>query len=67
MALLMTALTLACTVCNSGGGKEVRAGILDDHLTVSLLATLLPFAVVALVTACIHFAPPRRSRHDRTR
>jgi hypothetical protein len=56
---------LACTICDTGTGDQVRAGIADDHLGLSLLAVLLPFAVALGVTAAIHFGfPGARNKHD---
>ena len=45
---------LACPICDSPTGEQVRAGIAGDGLTIGVLATLLPFAITAAVVAVIH-------------
>ena len=66
-AWVLTALAtpaLACPVCDTGTGEQVRAGIVGGDLGWGLLATLLPFAVVLGVAAAIHFGPPgTRKKH----
>jgi hypothetical protein len=53
----------ACTVCDGGAGRQVRAGIIDGDLAMNLFATLLPFAVLLCVVAAIHFGwRPMRKR-----
>jgi hypothetical protein len=56
-AILWSALApiLACPVCDTGTGREVRAGILGGDLVVTLLAVTLPFTLVAAVVAFVHF------------
>ena len=49
-----------CTVCHTETAVQVRAGIADDRLAVNVLATVLPFVVVAGVAALIHFGPAGR-------
>lgn len=49
-----------CPVCNSGTGQQVRAQLLDQHLGISVLATVVPFLIVAIVVAAIHFGGPCR-------
>ena len=63
--LLAAGDAAACPVCDSGTGRQVRAGILDGDLGLNLLATLLPFMVVLAVVAAIHFGPPRSSKPRR--
>jgi hypothetical protein len=53
---------LACPVCDSGTGQQVRAGIMDDSFGLSVLATALPFIVVLGITAFIHFGLPQASK-----
>jgi hypothetical protein len=48
----------ACTVCDGGTGRQVRARILDGDFGTNLIATLLPFALLAGVVAAIHFGWP---------
>jgi hypothetical protein len=44
-----------CPVCSSGTGRQVRAGLVDGNMGVSVLATVLPFVVLGGVVAGIHF------------
>ena len=58
----------ACPVCDRETGREVRAGIFDEHFGFNLAATVLPFGVLLALTAAIHFGwpgwhrPPEGSR-----
>lgn len=63
--LLMTLIgteAAACPVCDGETGREVRAGVFDESFGSNLLATLLPFLLVAGVAATIHFGGRRESR-----
>ena len=60
--VLAAAPARACPVCRTGTGRQVRAGIVGDDLGPGVLATVLPFAVVAGVTAAIHFGGRGRER-----
>ena len=51
---------LACPVCDSATGQEVRAGIFGADFASNLLAVVLPFAAVAAVVAAVHFGVPLR-------
>ncbi len=50
---------LACPVCDTGTGREVRAGILGGDVALTLLAVTLPFTLVACIVAFIHFGRPK--------
>ena len=56
--LLTASLAVACPLCESATGREVRAGIFDKHFAATLLAVLLPFPVLAAVVALIYRGPP---------
>ena len=47
--------TLACPVCDTATGEQVRAGIMDDQFAFNLFATLLPFPFLVGIVAFIHF------------
>lgn len=49
---------LACPLCKSETGRQVRAGIFDADFGYNLLLTLLPFIVLLAVVALIHFGVP---------
>jgi hypothetical protein len=59
-ATLMPVLCLACTVCDSTAGQEVRAGLVNGDIVSNLLAVLLPFVAFAGVVAFVHFCPATR-------
>lgn len=61
LAALAAGPAAACTVCDTGAGDAVRAGIRKD-LAVNLAATVLPFAAAGAVVLAVHFglAPDRR-------
>jgi hypothetical protein len=44
----------ACTVCNSGTGAAVRAGIAQESLLLTLLGTLSPFPILLVIVLAIH-------------
>ena len=54
VAILATP-ALACPVCDSGTGEQVRAGILDEQFAFNVFATLVPFPILVGVAAFIHF------------
>lgn len=59
---------LACPMCESEIGQQVRAGIFDDTFGKKLVLTLLPFPILIALVAFIHYGPPtlRRTRPDST-
>lgn len=51
---------LACPLCHSGTGKEVRAGIFGGgDFLFNLFVVVAPFPILALVVAWIYYGPPR--------
>ena len=59
-------LAFACPVCHTETGQQVRAGIFDEHFGRNLVLTLLPFPVLAVIAAAIHFGIPGGSRKRNT-
>ena len=49
-------------MCDTGTGRQVRAGIFDDDFGQTLLAVALPFPVLLAVVAAIHFGGPATRR-----
>ena len=49
---------LACPLCDTTTAQQVRAGLLDQHLGVSVVGVLLPFAIVFAIVAVVHFGWP---------
>ena len=64
MVLMFAPPALACPVCDSPTGGEVRAGIAGDGLAAGLLGTLLPFALTAAVVALVHCGGSTRRAGD---
>jgi hypothetical protein len=62
LSLMLAGAASACPLCDSDTGQEVRAELVDEHLGVSVMATVAPFAVVLGVVAAVHFGPPRIRR-----
>lgn len=56
--LLGVAPALACPLCESVTGRQVRAGIFGEDFGYNLLVTTLPFPVLLLIVALIHFGWP---------
>ncbi len=51
--------SVACPVCDTGTGEQVRAGILNEKFGSTLVTVLLPFPILLAVVAVIHFGWPR--------
>ena len=56
--LLLPSLTVACTVCNTDTGQQVRGGIFGDDFWSTLLAVASPFPILLLALAAIHLGLP---------
>lgn len=54
-------LSLACTVCDSAIGREVRNGIFQEQFWPTLLSVIAPFPVLIAAVAAIHFFLPPNS------
>jgi hypothetical protein len=64
LVLILGAPCGACPVCDTGTGRQVRAGILDENFGRTLLAVALPFPVLLAVVAVVHFGwPPFRHQN----
>lgn len=69
---LATTMVLACTVCETDLGQQIRAGIFDGHFWPTLVAVLAPFPILlvaaALVPAAIGIRPaakkPNQDPHE---
>jgi len=55
MAMTMAAPALACPICDTATGQQVRSGIVDSHFAFNVVATLLPFPILIAIAAFIHF------------
>ena len=53
-ALFSSATAMACPLCHSPAGEQVRAGIFNDAFGLRLLVTTLPFAVFAALVAWLY-------------
>jgi uncharacterized membrane protein len=64
--LVSASTALACPLCDSETGRQVRAGIFNADFVTNLVLTLLPFPVLLGLVAWIHFGPtPDPVRHLR--
>ncbi|MFL5814104.1 MAG: hypothetical protein ACJ763_11050 [Bdellovibrionia bacterium] len=52
---LFAASSVACPLCHTETGQQVRAGILGSDFTSNLLVILAPFPVFALVVGWIYY------------
>ena len=52
----------ACPLCDTGTGEQVRAGLVDEHLPLSVAAVVLPLAAAALVLGAVTLLPSAGSR-----
>jgi hypothetical protein len=53
---------LACPVCETDTGQQVREGIFNSDFGGTLAAMVLPFLVLASVVAVIHGGTPARTQ-----
>lgn len=58
LVLTLSAPAGACPFCDTGIGRQVRAGIFDDDFGRTLFAVALPFPILLAVIAAIHFGWP---------
>ena len=47
----------ACPLCSTRTAEEVRAGLVDEHLPVSVAAVALPLAAAAVALGLVALAP----------
>jgi hypothetical protein len=61
----LPATLLACPICSTETGQQVRAGIFDENFWGTLVAVVSPFPVLLLGIAAYHFGLPKKwdSRH----
>ena len=64
IAALLQQRMLACPLCHTETGRQVRAGIFDAHFGGNLLYTLSPFPVFLLVVALLYFGFPTAKDED---
>ncbi len=65
-AFLSPATTFACTLCDTDTGRQVRAGIFEEHFWPTLIGVIAPFPIMLLAVAAIHFAIPGLPNRTRT-
>lgn len=56
---LISPSTLACPVCDTDTGRQVRSGIFNADTARNAAATLLPFPILAGAVALLHCGPRR--------
>jgi len=57
-AVLFSDYLLACPLCHTQTGRQVRAGIFDAHFSGNLLCTLIPFPLFLCIVAVIYYRFP---------
>lgn len=62
LVFIIVNVALGCPMCDSSTGKQVRAQLADEHLGLSVLATVVPFVVILVVVGVVHFGPLRFRR-----
>lgn len=55
---LVSRVAVACTVCGSDTGRQVRAGVFDGHFGGTACAVLLPFAIFVALGVGVYFGMP---------
>jgi hypothetical protein len=64
-AALLPLAAQACPLCDSATGQQVRAGIFSTDFITTLLTVLLPFPILLIGVALMHFGLPRFGRSSR--
>jgi hypothetical protein len=70
-AVFAPGVSMACPICHSPIGAEVRAGLFGPDLLANVVATLLPFPVLAGVVLLVRYfgipglAGTSRGKEDR--
>jgi hypothetical protein len=64
--LLELSWILACPVCDSATGAQVREGIFNVDFAQNLVGILLPGLVLGAIVAAVHLTPSRRPAHHGT-
>ncbi len=57
---------LACPLCRTELGEQVRGAIFGPDFSVHLLAVLSPFLLLAGLVIALHYAYPRDDAHSLT-
>ena len=55
---------LACPLCRTDTGKQVRAGIFGPDFTFNMVVTIIPFVIFLGITALIYFGLPTRGNRS---
>ena len=58
--------TLACTVCDTPGGEQVRDGVFNESFWPTLAGVAAPFPILLLGLAVYHFGLPEFMRRRRS-
>src|SRR5688572_10594699 len=61
---VLPSAVLACPLCHSDTGKQVRAGIFGPDFGFNLLVTTIPFVIFLGITALIYFGLPTRRNYS---
>ena len=62
LALLGAVPAVACPVCDTGTGEQVRQGIFDERFGLNLALTLAPFPIFLAVAALLYYGFPAGRR-----
>jgi hypothetical protein len=62
MILIAPAVMLACPICSSPTGQQVRKGIFGDDFWGTLLVVVSPFPVLLLCIAAYYYGLPKFGR-----
>jgi hypothetical protein len=58
LSLFMTTISLACPLCKTNTGAEVRAAIFNHHFLLNLFTLFLPFIFFILIALVIYVGLP---------
>ncbi len=63
--LALPSAASACMVCDTELGREVQRGVFDGNFAKTAVAVLLPFPLLLLAGAAVHFGVPKLMTPDK--
>jgi len=55
---MISTISIACPLCTTSTGEEVRALLFNHHFFINLLFLFSPFIVFILIASLIYYWPP---------
>jgi hypothetical protein len=65
VSLVCASIAAACPLCRTEFGREVRAGIFGPDFWPNMFFVLLPFPILLLLAAALHYGFGRRTSNTK--